>query len=65
MNPKRKAIFFNDNEQSVRLVFGQGRWERVAELTDLHPFIIGIRNLDENRDAVRSAEVRDQRARMG
>lgn len=41
----------------VASVFGEGRRERIAALTRLHPVTVHSENLDEQRDALRDVEV--------
>ncbi len=54
---KYKAVFLGDNADTVEKVFGQGRRQRVAELTELLPGVIGGADLAVNATALRDVEV--------
>ncbi len=52
---KKKAALFYDYPLTDGEVFGQGRYQRVAALTDLYPQVVNARNFDEH--AVKLGEV--------
>src|SRR5262245_8004344 len=54
---KRKAAFFYDYPPSDGDVFGQGRRERIAALTDLYPHVITAANFDAHADKLSDIEV--------
>ena len=45
---KRKAAFLCDRPEAVERVYAQGRRERISEIADLYPAVIGAANLDEH-----------------
>jgi phosphoglycerate dehydrogenase-like enzyme len=40
MTNRRQAVMLNNNPKRCAEVYGKGRWERLVEVTDLHPQII-------------------------
>jgi phosphoglycerate dehydrogenase-like enzyme len=54
---KKKAALFFDYPLTDGDVFGQGRRERIAELTDLYPHIVNARNFAEYAPKLRDVEV--------
>jgi len=52
---KPKAAFFNSGSQ-IDAVYGQGRRERVAELTELYPDIVSAENFPEHSANLREIE---------
>jgi phosphoglycerate dehydrogenase-like enzyme len=54
---KKKAALFFDYPLTDGDVFGQGRRERIAELTDLYPHIVNARNFAEHAPRLRDVEV--------
>jgi len=52
----RKAAFFNDSSRLAD-VYGKGRSERVAELSDLYPHVVSSATLAEHAPALRDLEV--------
>ena len=54
MTNRHKAVVLNNNPEGCRAVYGKGRWDRLAELTDLVPGIVTGEQLP-----ARSAELRD------
>ena len=55
--PKKKAAFFYDYPPSDGDVFGQGRREKIAALTDLYPHVINAGNFDAHADKLSDIEV--------
>ena len=53
---KKSAIFF-DYPPDDGDVFGQGRLERIAELTDLYPVVVNAGNFDDHAAALADVEV--------
>lgn len=53
---KPKAAFFG-NPRNIDYVYADGRQDRVAELTELHPTVVGPDNLDEQLDALADLQV--------
>ena len=53
----RKAAFFCDQPQSLDYVYDQGRRERVAELVDLYPQIVGGENFADHVEDLKDLEV--------
>lgn len=55
---KIKAAFFNDRTDDILdQVFGNGRREQLAELTELYPDVISIDNFDAHADQLQDLEV--------
>lgn len=54
---KKKAALFYDYPLMDGEVFGQGRRERVAALTDLYPHIVNAKNFDEHAAQLGDVEV--------
>lgn len=52
----RTAIFSN-NAERIELVYGSGRSQRIAELSDLYPHHINSNNFDEHAENLRDVEV--------
>jgi phosphoglycerate dehydrogenase-like enzyme len=52
-----RAAFFYDYPASDGDVFGQGRRERIAELTDLYPHVVHAGNFDEHAPRLADVEV--------
>ena len=59
MSEKIKAAVFNNDEsgQMFNRVFGEGRREKLAEITDLYPVQITDRNFDEHVGKLQDVEV--------
>ena len=53
----KKAALFYDYPPEDGDVFGQGRRDLIAEITDLYPHVINGGNFDENADALADVEV--------
>ena len=53
----RKAALLYDYPQRNGEVFGQGRRERIASITDLYPVVLNGRNLKEHAPALRDLEI--------
>ena len=53
----RKAALFYDHPANDGEVFGQGRRERIAALTDLYPSVINARNFWEHAAGLKDLEV--------
>jgi phosphoglycerate dehydrogenase-like enzyme len=56
MTRKKAALFHDYDVATEGEVFGCGRRERIAALTDLHPVVINRRNFDEEKAALRDVE---------
>ena len=54
--PKRAALFYNYPSRNGD-VFGQGRRQRLEELTDLYPEVVNGNNFDRHADYLRDVEV--------
>lgn len=59
---KKKAAFFNESAQAggrdmLDHVYGKGRRQRVAEMTDLYPVVISSRNLADHAARLADLEV--------
>lgn len=55
---KRKAAFFNTGDwESIEYVYGNGRRDKVVEMTDMYPELITAENFDEHADKLRELEV--------
>jgi phosphoglycerate dehydrogenase-like enzyme len=54
---KKKAALFYDYPLTDGEVFGQGRRERVAALTDLYPQVVSAKNFDEHAAKLGDVEV--------
>lgn len=54
---KKKAALFYDYPPIEGDVFGQGRRERVAALTDLYPHVVNARNFDAHAGSLADLEV--------
>jgi phosphoglycerate dehydrogenase-like enzyme len=54
--PKKAALFY-DYPQRDGEVFGHGRRERIAELTDLYPHVVDADNFDEHAPKLADLEV--------
>jgi len=59
---KTKAAFFNNctdlrERRGVGYVYAQGRHERVAALTDLHPHVVSADNFEQHADSLAELEV--------
>lgn len=57
MSVLKKAALFYDYPPEDGDVFGQGRRDRIAEITDLYPHVINGGNFDEHADALADVEV--------
>ena len=57
MSRRRKAAIFQDHPAADGEVFGQGRRERIAALTDLHPSVIDARNFWQHAAGLKDLEV--------
>jgi phosphoglycerate dehydrogenase-like enzyme len=57
MSKKKSALFYNYPSALEGEVFGQGRRERIAALTELYPHIVHAGNFDEHEAAVADTEV--------
>ena len=53
----KKAAFFNDSPQGVAQVYGKGRQERVAEVTELYPEIVSSDNFAAHAEHLGEIEV--------
>ena len=53
---KKTALFYDYPPRNGE-VFGQGRRERIASMTDLYPVVLNGRNLSEHEPALRELEV--------
>jgi len=53
---RKKAVFFGEPEPTEQ-VFAQGRYEKIAALTDLYPHIVDLSNFNEHADRLREVEV--------
>ncbi|HXI57532.1 MAG TPA: hydroxyacid dehydrogenase [Polyangia bacterium] len=53
----RKAAFFYDYPSRDGDVFGQGRRQRIADLTDLYPAVVNAGNFSQHAAALRDVEV--------
>ena len=54
---KKKAAFFYDYPPADGDVFGQGRREKLAALTDLYPHVINAANFDTHAEKLGDIEV--------
>lgn len=55
---KRKAVFFNNNAcESIDYVYGNGRREKVVEMTDMYPEIVSNENFEEHIAKLQDIEV--------
>jgi len=54
---KKKAAIFCRSKENVDRVYAQGRRERLQQLTDMYPLIIGDDNFDTNAEAMKEVEV--------
>lgn len=54
---KKKAALFFDYPLTDGEVYGQGRRERVAALTDLYPHVVNAKNFDEHAPKLGNVEV--------
>jgi phosphoglycerate dehydrogenase-like enzyme len=54
---KKKAALFYDYPLAEGEVFGQGRRETIAELTDLYPHVINAGNFDAHAENLADVEV--------
>lgn len=57
MSRRRAALFHDYDAATEGDVFGRGRRERIAALTDLHPEVVNARNFDAQRQALADVEV--------
>ena len=55
--PKKKAALFYDYPLSDGEVFGQGRRERIAGLTELHPEVVSAATFERHAPALTELEV--------
>jgi phosphoglycerate dehydrogenase-like enzyme len=53
---KIKTAFFSDHEETLRKVYGKGRFEMVAELSDLYPSIVSMNTFEQHADALGEIE---------
>jgi phosphoglycerate dehydrogenase-like enzyme len=53
----KAALFYNYPSELEGEVFGQGRRERIAALTDLYPHVVHAGNFDEHADRLADVEV--------
>lgn len=56
MSTRRKAAFFNVNPAMIDRVWGLGRRERIAELTDMYPHLVGRADFDAHATALADIE---------
>ncbi|MDP6455250.1 MAG: hydroxyacid dehydrogenase [SAR202 cluster bacterium] len=54
--PKQAALFY-DYPPGDGNVYGQGRRERIEELTDLYPHVVNAKNFDQHAGSLRDVEV--------
>ena len=54
---KNQAAFICDRPESIERVYAQGRRQRIAEITDLYPVVIGSANLQEQAPALAGLQV--------
>jgi phosphoglycerate dehydrogenase-like enzyme len=54
--PTKTALFYNYPSEDGD-VFGQGRRDRIAELTDLYPHVVNAGNFDEHAESLADVEV--------
>ena len=52
----RKTAFVCNNPEGIHRVYGDGRMEKVKELSDLYPTIITAENLQEHAEALKDVE---------
>lgn len=57
MSKKKAALFYNYPSELEGEVFGQGRRERIAALTDLYPHVISNANFDQHAANLAGVEV--------
>jgi phosphoglycerate dehydrogenase-like enzyme len=57
MSKTKAALFYNYPSDLEGEVFGQGRRERIAELTDLYPHVVHAGNFDAHADRLADIEV--------
>lgn len=57
MSKTKAALFYNYPSALEGEVFGQGRRERIAALTDLYPHVVHASNFDEHAPHLRDIEV--------
>ena len=57
MSKTKAALFYNYPSTLEGEVFGQGRRERIAALTDLYPHVVHASNFDEHAPHLRDIEV--------
>jgi phosphoglycerate dehydrogenase-like enzyme len=57
MSKTKAALFYNYPSAIEGEVFGQGRRERIAALTDLYPHVVHAGNFDEHAGALADTEV--------
>ncbi len=53
----KKAAFFNDDPQKFAQVYGMGRRQRVAEITELYPEVVSADHFASHIDRLRQTEV--------
>lgn len=51
------AAFFNGKESQIDRVYAKGRREKVGEITDLYPHLVGLENFDEHVEKLQDLEV--------
>ena len=56
MSTRRKAAFFNVNPAMIDRVWGLGRRERISELTDMYPHLVGRADFDTHAAAIADVE---------
>lgn len=52
-----RAVILGNRPEAIERVYAQGRRERVAELAELYPHVVGQENLREHLPALREVEV--------
>ena len=61
---KRKTAFFYNYPAADGDVYGQGRRERVAALTDLYPSVVHAGNFDQHTENLAGAAIGDEVVRL-